>query len=154
MTRNSILLVMLVCVMVGCRSEKSRVASPAKAMPPNVKKGVAEFSICNAAHFLERKPLDGNRELLLFLADGLMSTDTLKGFEKELITSGWKSKGKRPVTSTKYPAQQQNAYERDGVEMSYWVGGSDGFQMIGITLPKQEDARANKELKATDRSAP
>jgi len=115
---------------------------------------VAEFSLCRTARFLERKPLDGDRELLLFLDDGSMSVDKIKTFEKELISSGWQTKGKRPQTNKKYPSQQENVYARNGIEMAYWVGGSSGFQMIGITLPKQEDAGANKNLERTRNTAP
>jgi hypothetical protein len=151
---DALFVILLACAVAGCQIDDKPAASSVKPTPPDVKEMVAAFSICNTATFVERKPLEGNRELLLFLDNGFLTVDNLKTFEKELATSGWKSKGKHPQASKKYPSQQEHVYERDGTEMSYWYGGSYGFQMIGITLPKQEDAGANKNLERTRNTAP
>ncbi len=146
MKRHTVLVLISLAFLVGCQPDDKHAASPAKPTPPDVKELVAEFTICKTAKFVERKPLKDNRELLLFLADGSVSVDLLKEFEQALVASGWKSKGKRPQTNKKYPSQQESVYERDGTEMSFWYGGSLDFVLIGITLPKQEDARANKAI--------
>ena len=154
MRRSMLLTVLLTCAITGCRTDDKPSVSSVKPTPPDVKKMVSELSICKTATFVERKPLEGNRELLLFLDNGFLTVDNLKKFEQELVAAGWKLKGKRPQTSKKYPSQQEDVYERDGTEMSYWYGGSYGFQMIGITLPKQEEAGANKNLERTRNTAP
>jgi len=154
MRKNILFAILLTCAVAGCRTDDTPAASSVKPTPPDVKKMVGGFSICKTATFMERKPLEGNRELLLFLDNGFLTVDNLKKFEQELSAAGWKPKGKRPQTNKNYPSQQEDVYERDGTEMSYWYGGSWGFQMIGITLPKQEDAGANKNLERTRNTAP
>ena len=132
MKRHTLLGILLACATAGCQIHDKPATSSVKPTPPDVKSMVAEFSICKTATFVERKPLESNRELLLFLDNGFVTVDNLEKFERELRDSGWKSQGMRPLTSKEYPAQQENVYEREGVEMSYWAGGSWGNQMVGI----------------------
>lgn len=149
MKREGYIAALSACLaLVGCQEEKSRTAAP-RPTPPDVQSRVAKFSICSNATFMERKALDGQRERLLFLDNGSVSVENIRRFENELAAGGWKSKGTRPVASDKYPAQNENVYEKAGSEMSYWVGGSAGFQMIGITLPRQEEIEANQPSEAT-----
>ena len=137
MRTHGVFFVALSClILVGCHAKKvQRASSPVRATPPDVLARVAEFSLCKNATFVERKSLDGGRELLVF-EGGAISVDMIKKFQQELTASGWRSIGTRPFLLRKYPAQQESVYEKDGTEMAYWVGGSAGFALIGVTLPE------------------
>ena len=137
MRTHGVLVLALYClILAGCQAKKvERASSSTRVTPPDVLARVAEFSLCRNARFVERKSLDGGRELLVFLG-GEVTVDMIKKFRQELTASGWRSTGTRPCLLRKYPAQQESVYEKDGTEMSYWVGGSFGFALIGVTLPE------------------
>lgn len=102
--KHALLVILLAGAVAGCQVDDKPAASSMKPTPPDVKKMVAEFSICKTATFVERTPLEGNRALLLFLDNGFLTVVNLKKFEQELAASGWKPKGKRPQTSKNYPS--------------------------------------------------
>lgn len=104
--------------------------------PADVIQKTKDFSVCKPENFHSRQNVDEQHEALIFLWTGNGTREEKDSFRDELVAAGWLVKSQQPTATNVPNPSQEYVLGKDGREIKFSVGGSDGFAILKLVVEK------------------